>query len=120
VKGGGFYKKKMVAFSNRVPKKCHMDAKHCILCKQHGGGHNTHNTMEYHKYEKDGTPKKAFAGKGAQCNLCSRNAPREHNTSYVQLSTKIAKLEKSNKKLKCANKKRKHNRDSNSDDSKSS
>jgi hypothetical protein len=30
----------------------------------------------------------------------------EHNNSYVQLSAKIMKLEKSNKKLKRANKKR--------------
>jgi hypothetical protein len=40
--------------------------------------------------------------------------------SYMQLSAKIAKLEKSNKKLKRANKKYKHDYDSNSDDSDSS
>jgi hypothetical protein len=44
---GGSSKKKMVAFSNWIPKDCHVDAKHCILCKQHGGMHNTHNTMEF-------------------------------------------------------------------------
>ena len=63
VKGGGSSKKKIVAFSNQIPKKRRMDAKHCVLCKQHGGMHNTHNTMECHKYEKDRTPKKPLQGK---------------------------------------------------------
>ncbi len=44
----------------------------------------------------------------------------EQITSYAQLSVKIAKLEKCNKKLKRMNKKRKHDYDSNSDDSDSS
>ena len=81
---------------------------------------NTHNTGDCRKYEKDGTPKKAFPGKSAQRNLRVKNAPHEHNTSYAQLSVKIVKLEKSNKKLKHTNKKRKRNRDSDSDDSDSS
>ena len=68
-------------------------------------------------YEKDGTPEKSFTGKGAQHNLCSRNAPRKQNNIYAQLSTKIAKLEKSNKKLKCAKKWCKHDCDSDSNDS---
>ena len=68
------------------------------------------------------TPKRAFAWKGAQQqhNPRNRNAQREGNNSYAQLSAKIAKLEKSNKKLKCANKKRKRDRDSDSNDSDSS
>ena len=57
--GGGSSKKKMVAFSDRIPKKSPRDAKHCALCKQHGGAYNTHNTGECRKYEKDGTPKKS-------------------------------------------------------------
>jgi hypothetical protein len=83
---------------------------------------NTHNTGDSHKYEKDDTPKKAFAGKSMQYSLLNRNVLRKHNTSYVQLSAKIAKLEKSNKKIKHANKKRKckHDCDSNSNDSDSS
>ena len=104
VTGGGSSKKRMVAFSDRIPKKPRMDSKHCALCKQHRGLHNTHNTRECHKYEKDGTPKKAFAGKSAQRNPCNRNVPREHNTTYAQLSAKIMKLEKFNTKLKCTNK----------------
>ena len=120
--GGGSSKKRMVSFSDRIPKKSRKEAKHCALCKKHGGAQNTHNTGDCRKYEKDGTPKRAFAGKGAQQqrNPRNRNAPRESNNSYAQLSAKIAKLEKSNKKLKRANKKRKRDRNSDSDDSDSS
>ena len=112
----------MVSFTDQIPKKSCKEAKHCVLCKKHGGMQNTHNTRECRKYEKDGTPKRAFAGKSTQQqrNPCNRNAPRESNNSYVQLFVKIAKLEKSNKKLKRANKKFKHDCNSNSDDSDSS
>ena len=83
------------------------------------GVQNAHKMGDCHKYEKDGSPKRAFAGKSAQqqYNPCNRNAPCESNNSYVQLSAKITKLEKSNKKLKRVNKKRKRDRDSDSDDS---
>ncbi len=45
-KGGGSSKRKMVSLNDRIPKKRRTDAKHCALCKRHGGTHNTHNTME--------------------------------------------------------------------------
>ena len=57
-----------------------------------------HNTMECCKYEKDGTTKKSFAGKSMQCALCSKNMTltnnsiHDHNSVYVKLSVKIAKL----------------------------
>ena len=81
---------------------------------------NTHNTGDCKKYNSDGTPKKGFAGKSAQCNPRNGSALRDQKTNYVQLSTKIAKLEKSNKKLKCATKKGKRDRNSDSNDSNSS
>ena len=93
-----------------------MDVKHCVLCKQHRGANNTHNTMECRKDEKDGSPEKAIIEKGAQRNPCSQNVPYRHNNTYMQLSTKIVKLENSNKKLKQANKKHKHNCDCDSKD----
>ena len=71
-------------------------------------------------YNLDSTPKKAFAGKGTQRNPCNGSVLRKHNTSYVQLFANIAKLEKSNRKLKRMNKKRKHDCDSDSNDSYSS
>ena len=112
----------MVSFDDRIPKKSRKDAKHCTLCRKHGGAQNTHNTGDSKKYNPNGTPKKGFTGKSAQRNPSNRSAPRDQKTNYAQLSAKIAKLEKSNKKLKRANKKRKRDRDSNSnsDDSDSS
>ena len=81
------------------------------------GAHNTHNTGDCKKYNLDGTPKKGFAGKNAQHNPRNENAQHEQKSNYAQLSEKIAKLEKSNKKLKRANKKRRHDSDSYSDSS---
>ena len=107
----------MVTFSDRIPKKSRKDAKHCALCKKHGGAHNTHNTGDCKKYNSDGTPKKGFAGKNAQRNTRNESAQREQKSNYAQLSAKIAKLEKSNKKLKRANKKRRRDSDSDSDSS---
>jgi hypothetical protein len=66
VTGGGSSKKQMVSFSDQIPKKSRKEAKHCALCKKHGGKQNIHNTGDCRKYEKDGTLKRAFAGKNAQ------------------------------------------------------
>jgi hypothetical protein len=43
----------------RVPKKVRFE-KHCNLCKKHGGTHTTHNTGEFHGFEKDGKEKSSF------------------------------------------------------------
>jgi hypothetical protein len=51
VNGGGSSKKRMVSFSNQIPKKFCKEAKHCALCKKHGGAQNTHNTGDCRKYE---------------------------------------------------------------------
>ncbi len=81
---------------------------------------NTHNTGDCKKYNPDGTPNKGFAGKIAQCNSRNGSVSCDQKTNYVQLSAKIAKLEKSNRKLKRASKKRKHDYDSNSNKSNAS
>ena len=74
--GGGASKKRMVSFSDRIPKKSRKEAKHCTLYKKHGGPQNTHNTGDCKKYNSDGTPKKGFAGKNAQ--HPSRNERASH------------------------------------------
>ena len=118
--GGGSSKKKMVSFDDQIPKKSRKDAKHCTLCRKHGGVQNTHNTGDCKKYNSDGTPKKGFAGKSAQHSPQNGSLQRDKKSNYAQLSAKIAKLEKSNKKLNRMNKKRKHDHGSDSDDSNSS
>ena len=47
---GGSSKKRMVSFSDQIPKKSRKDAKHCALCKKHGGMQNTDNTEDCKKY----------------------------------------------------------------------
>ena len=118
--GGGSSKKKMVSFDDQIPKKSRKDAKHCTLCRKHGGAQNTHNTGNCKKYNSDGTLKKGFAGKNAQRNPRKESASRNQKTNYAQLSAKIAKLEKSNRKLKRASKKCKRDYDSDGDDSNAS
>ena len=105
--GGGFSKIRMVSSNDQIPKKSRKEAKYCALCKNHGGAQNTHNTGDCKKYNLNGTPKESFAEKNTQRNMHNEHASHKPNASYMQLSAKITKLEKSNKKLKRARKKRK-------------
>ncbi len=50
---GDSNKRKMVSFNEPIPKNVRKVAKHCALCKKHGGTHATHNTSDCHKYDKD-------------------------------------------------------------------
>ena len=86
------------------------------------GMQNTHNTGDCKKCNLDRTPKKGFAGKNTQHNTHNEHTSREQNASYTQLSVKIAKVKKSNQKLKRMKKKCKRHyiSESNSDDSNSS
>ena len=103
-----------------MPKKSCKDAKHCTLCRKHGGMQNTDNTGDCKKYHSDGTPRKGFAGQSTHRSPRNESSQRDKKNNYAQLSAKIAKLEKSNKKLKRAKKKRKREYVSDSDDSDSS
>ena len=113
-------KRKMVSFNERIPKK-HCWEKHCLLCKKHGGTHTTHNTQDCRKYDSNGTPKKNFNEK--KYNGTSHGPERiaQGGSSNAQLSTTSEKLEKSNRKMKCAvNKKKRKHYNSDIDDSDSS
>eukprot|EP00804_Cyclotella_cryptica_P016279 CCRYP_005743-RA/>CCRYP_005743-RA protein AED:0.85 eAED:1.00 QI:0/0/0/0.66/1/1/3/0/377 len=114
-------RKKMVSFSDRIPKKRRTE-KYCSLCKKHGGAHTTHNTPDCRKYDSNGTPKSSFKGRKPNGNSRGLERPARGGSSYAQLSAKIDKLTKSNKKMKRAigKKKRKHHEMSDSDDSDSS
>eukprot|EP00804_Cyclotella_cryptica_P024421 CCRYP_015862-RA/>CCRYP_015862-RA protein AED:0.37 eAED:0.37 QI:0/-1/0/1/-1/1/1/0/133 len=108
-------KRKMVLFNEPIPKKVRKTAKHCALCKKYGGAHATHNTSDCPKYEKDSKPKKGF-GKGEHG---STALDKKTASEFAQLSAKIEKLEKANKRLKKSSKKRKHDYDNDSSDSES-
>jgi hypothetical protein len=106
----------MVSFNKPILKKVHKVERHCVLCKKHGGTHVAHNMSDCCNYEKDGIPKKGF-GKGQH----DIEAPDKKTASaFAQLSAKIPKLEKANKKLKRSSKKCKHEYNSDSSDSDSS
>ena len=106
----------MVSFNEPIPKKVCKVAKHCALCKKHGGAHVTHNTSDCCKYDKDGKLKMGF-GKGQHGSIAF-----DKNTAnaFAQLSAKVERLERANKKLKKSSKKCKHEYDSDSSDSDSS
>ena len=75
--------KRVVTFSNQIPKKSRKEAKQCTLCKNHRGTQNTHITGDCKKYNLDDAPKKGFAGKNAQhnpCNMEARDAVRRLTT----------------------------------------
>jgi hypothetical protein len=113
-------KRKMASFDERSSKK-RCREKHCSLCKKHGGAHTTHNTPDCQKYDSNGTPKKNFNGKKSTGTSHGPEKPAQGGSSYAQLSAKIDKLEKSNRKMKCAmNKKKRKCYDSDSDHSGSS
>jgi hypothetical protein len=75
--------------------------------------HATHNTSDCCKYDKDSEIKKRF-GKSQRGSTAS---DKKTDSAFVQLSSKIAKLEKANEKLKKSSRKCKHNYGSDSDDS---
>ena len=106
-------KRKMVSFNILIPKKSRQDAKHCMLCKTHGGMHATLNTSDCCRYVKDGTHKKGF-GKGQHHNTALN---KKTTQAYLQLSAKVTKLKKAKKKLKKSAWKGKHEYDSNNSNS---
>ena len=109
-------KRKMVSPNEPIPKKVRKVAKHCALCKKHGGAHAMHNTSDCCKYDKDGKLKKGF-GKGQHG---STALDKKTASAFAQLSAKVEKVDKANKKLKKSPKKCKHEYDSDSSDSDSS
>jgi hypothetical protein len=48
---GEFGKRKMASFNEPIPKTIRKTAKHCALCKKHGGAHAMHNMSDCRKYE---------------------------------------------------------------------
>ena len=86
----------MDSSSGWIPKKKRTE-KHCVLCKDKGGKHDTHNTKE------DGSLKSSWVEKGKSTDK------KSEGRSYAQLLDHFSKLEKSIKKgKKSASHKKKH------------
>jgi hypothetical protein len=68
----------------------------CFVQKAWGRAHVTHNTPDCRKYNKDGKIKKSF-GKGQRSSTASNKMTA---SVFAELSAKVVKVEKANKKLK--------------------
>ena len=78
--GGDSSKKRMVSFSDQIPKKSFKEAKHCALCKKHGDAQNTHNTEDCKKYSKKGLCREKCAVQPMHPSCIAR---AEHQVSAV-------------------------------------
>lgn len=76
----------------RTSKKARTE-KFCQLCKDNGGAHKTHNTKECRKYDRDGTLKSSFKGKGGNGKVSG-----ETLKNYASLKAEISTLKKEVKK----------------------
>ena len=61
--GNGKRKRKNALNDDKASNKKSRSSKHCDLCEKHGGTKNTHNTVDYKRYENYGVPKKTFKSK---------------------------------------------------------
>ena len=100
--------------SERVPKKVRFE-KFCQRGKTHGGPHQTRNTNDCRKYDKDGKPLGATPGKPADAKKPHKKFGGDKQMAYI--TAMFESFQKGLKKQKKGSKKRKKRYDSSSSDS---
>jgi len=100
--------------SERVLKKVHSE-KFCQRCKTHGGPHQTHNTNDCRKYDKDGKPIGAAPGKPSDSTKPHKKCGGDKQLAYM--AAMFESIKKGLKKQKQGSKKQKKRYDSSSSDS---
>ena len=60
------YKGSSKGGSSKPAQKKAKTEKFCQRCKTHGGAHNTHNTNECRRYERNGNPTGQFGSKSSE------------------------------------------------------
>ena len=100
--------------SERVPKKVRSE-KFCQRCKTHGGPHQTHNTSDCRKYDKDGKPLGTAPGKPSDAGKPHKKFGGDKQMAYM--TAMFESIQKGLKKQKKGSKKRKKRYDSSSSDS---
>jgi hypothetical protein len=100
--------------SERVPKKVRSE-KFCQRCKTHGGPHQTHNTNDCRKYDKDGKPLGKTPGKPSDSAKPHKKFGGDKQMAYM--TAMFESIQKGLKKQKKGSKKRKKHYDSSSSDS---
>ena len=99
----------MISFSTLIPKKCQGDAKHCDLCKNHGDTHSQITWRFAIRMRKMGHQQWALS---EESNSALPDVEKQHAISIWPMCSwflKFTKLKKSNRKLKWAGEKHKHN-----------
>jgi hypothetical protein len=98
--------------SPRVPKKA-LAEKFCKLCKTHGGPHQTHNTCDCRRYDKEGKPLRNPAGKSFGTKKPHNQFGGEKGLAY--LTAMLEAIQKGQKKAAKLKKRKKRVYDSSSD-----
>ncbi len=69
--------------TGRVPKKGHTE-KFCQQCKAHGGPFTTHNTLDCRRYDSNGKPLKAAAGKPSESKKPYKKSGGNKGMAFMQ------------------------------------
>jgi hypothetical protein len=98
--------------SVRVPKKARAK-KFCQRCKTHGGPHQTHNTNDCRRYDKEGKPLGATVGKPSDRKKPYKKYGGDRNLAFMMAMFEA--IQKGQKKAGKSKKRKKHAYDSSSD-----
>jgi hypothetical protein len=96
----------------RVPKKVRAE-KFCQLCKTHGGPHQTHNTRDCRRYDKEGKPLGNPAGKSFSAKKPHKQFGGEKGIAYM--TAMLEAIQKGQKRAAKSKKRKKRAYDSSSD-----
>ncbi len=95
--------------TGQVPKKGHSE-KLCQSCKAHGGPFQTHNTLDSRRYNSNGKPLAAAAGKPSESKKPYKKSRGNKGMAFMQ--SMFEAYVKSQKKAGKSKKRKKHNYDS--------
>jgi hypothetical protein len=88
--------------TGRVPKKGHSE-KSCQFCKAHGGPFTTHNTLDCRRYDSNGKPLEAAAGKPSESKKPYKKSGGNKDMAFMQSIFKayMESQKKAGKSKKC-------------------
>jgi hypothetical protein len=98
--------------SDRVPKKARVK-KFCLKCKTYGGAHQTHNTTECRRWDKDGKPLGQFGSKPSKKHKPYKKNGGKKGLAYM--TSMLEAIQKGQKKAAKSKKRKKRAYDSSSD-----
>ena len=96
----------------RVPKKAKVE-KFCQKCKTYGGSHQTHNTNDCRRWDKDGKPLGQYGSKPSEKNKPYKKHGGEKGLAYM--TSMLEAIQKGQKKSAKSKKRKKRSYSSSSD-----